>query len=135
VQHQHTGRAGRIENANVGVYLAYAGARGDAMIDRELHPPSCWTEDPERMTAARVPDGITLLTKPALATGMPTRALRTGVPACWWPPTGLWRRPTYAKSRSIKSVGDVLAIGCDRPHRTAAGPVRADELAAELQPS
>lgn len=36
VQRQHTGTAGRIENAQVAVYLAYAGARGHAMIDREL---------------------------------------------------------------------------------------------------
>src|SRR6476620_9981158 len=68
VQRQYTGTAGRIENAQVAVYLAYAGARGHAMIDRELYLPSCWTADPERMAAAGVPDDITFLTKPALAT-------------------------------------------------------------------
>src|SRR3954470_19830252 len=49
VQRQYTGTAGRIENAQVAVYLAYTGARGHAMIDRELYLPSCWTADPERM--------------------------------------------------------------------------------------
>ena len=34
VQRQYTGTAGRIENAQVAVYLTYAGARGHAMIDR-----------------------------------------------------------------------------------------------------
>jgi len=53
------------------------------MIDRELYLPICWTEDPGRMAAAGVPDDIEFLTKPALATGMLTRALRAGVPARW----------------------------------------------------
>src|SRR3954464_568658 len=68
VQRQYTGTAGRIENAQVAVYLAYTGARGHAMIDRELSLPSCWTADPERMAAAGVPDDMEFLTKPALAT-------------------------------------------------------------------
>jgi SRSO17 transposase len=53
------------------VYLVYVGARGHAMIDRELYLPSSWTEDPQRRDAAGVPDDITFLTKPALATGVP----------------------------------------------------------------
>lgn len=36
LQRQYTGTAGRIENAHVAVDLTYAGARGHAMIDREL---------------------------------------------------------------------------------------------------
>ena len=52
VQRQYTGTAGRIENAQVAVYLAYAGARGHAMIDRELYLPKSWTNDP---SAARRP--------------------------------------------------------------------------------
>lgn len=65
VQRQYTGTAGRIENAQVAVYLAYAGARGHALIDRELYLPRCWTADPGRMAAAGVPDDIEFLTKPA----------------------------------------------------------------------
>lgn len=58
-QRQYTGTAGRIENAQVAAYLAYAGARGQALIDRELylpHLPRCWTDDPERLVEAGVPD-------------------------------------------------------------------------------
>jgi SRSO17 transposase len=36
VQRQYTGTAGRIENAQVAVYLLYARDAGHAMIDREL---------------------------------------------------------------------------------------------------
>ena len=39
VQRQYTATAGRIENAQVAVYLAYAGRRGHAAIDRELYLP------------------------------------------------------------------------------------------------
>jgi SRSO17 transposase len=36
VQRQYTGTAGRIENAQVAVYLVYASGAGHAVIDREL---------------------------------------------------------------------------------------------------
>jgi SRSO17 transposase len=48
VQRQYTGTAGRIENAQAAVYLAYAGERGHAFIDRELYLPSSWTSDDQR---------------------------------------------------------------------------------------
>ena len=53
VQRQYTGTAGRIENAQVAVYLTYAGARGHAMIDRELYLPKSWTEDPRPLRRGR----------------------------------------------------------------------------------
>ena len=133
VQRQYTGTAGRIENAQVAVYLAYAGARGHAIIDRELYLPSCWTADPERMAAAGVPEDITFLTKPALATGMLTRALRAGVPARWVAADEVYGAdPGLRGELEAQRVGYVLAIGCDRRIRTAARPIRADELAAGL---
>ncbi len=39
VQRQYTGTAGRIENAQVAVYLVYATDAGHAVIDRELYLP------------------------------------------------------------------------------------------------
>ncbi|BCL28669.1 hypothetical protein GCM10017557_35280 [Streptomyces aurantiacus] len=36
VQRQYTGTAGRIDNAQVAVYLVHAGIRGHAAVDREL---------------------------------------------------------------------------------------------------
>lgn len=55
VQRQCAGTAGRIENAQVAVYLTYAGARGHAMIDRELYLPKSWTGDPDRCAEAGCP--------------------------------------------------------------------------------
>ena len=55
VQRQYTGTAGRIENAQVGVYLVYAATAGHAFIDRALYLPRSWTEDPDSCRAAGVP--------------------------------------------------------------------------------
>ena len=63
------------------VYLAYAGERGHAFIDRELYLPNSWTNDDQRCAAAGVPTDIEFATKPALATGMIIRTLNAGVPA------------------------------------------------------
>jgi SRSO17 transposase len=56
VQRQDTGTAGRIENAQVAVYLVYATDAGHAMIDRDLYLPQGWIDDPARCRAACIPD-------------------------------------------------------------------------------
>lgn len=83
VQRQYTGTAGRIENAQVAVFLVYAGKRGHAAIDRELYVPRCWIQDRARCTAAGIPEQTAFATKPALAARMITRALDSGVAARW----------------------------------------------------
>jgi SRSO17 transposase len=133
VQRQYTGTAGRIENAQVAVYLTYAGARGHAMIDRELYLPKSWTDDPHRLADAGVPDDVEFATKPALATGMLTRALQAGVPARWVAGDEVYGAdPGLRTECELHRIGYVLAIGCDRRIPTTAGPIRADELAAGL---
>jgi len=133
VQRQYTGTAGRIENAQVAVYLTYAGARGHAMIDRELYLPRSWTVNPQRCEVAGVPDDIEFLTKPALATGMLTRALNAGVPARWVAGDEVYGAdPALRAELEFLQVGYVLAIGCDRRVPTGAGLVRADAVTAEL---
>jgi SRSO17 transposase len=83
VQRQYTGTAGRVENAQVAVYLSYAGRGGHALIDRELYLPQSWVRDRARCATAGIPDGTMFATKPALARRMITRALDAGVPAAW----------------------------------------------------
>lgn len=83
VARQYTGTAGRIENAQVGVFLAYASRHGTAFIDRALYLPREWTDDPDRCRAAGVPEGTAFATKPAQARAMLERAFAAGVPAAW----------------------------------------------------
>jgi SRSO17 transposase len=83
VARQYSGTAGRIENSQIGVFLAYATAVGRTLIDRELYLPKAWTEDRDRCREAGVPDEVEFATKPELAIRMLTRALEAGVPAGW----------------------------------------------------
>ncbi|WP_432159284.1 IS701 family transposase, partial [Streptomyces sp. bgisy153] len=75
VQRQYTGTSGKIDNCQLGVFLAYASARGRALIDRELYLPISWIEDPGRRTDAKIGEEVTFRTKPALARAMLERAL------------------------------------------------------------
>jgi DDE superfamily endonuclease len=83
VKRQYTGTAGRVDNAEVAVYLVFATDAGHAVVDRELYLPRSWTDDPERCRAAGMPDQVGFATKPELATAMICRALDAGVPAAW----------------------------------------------------
>lgn len=78
VQRRYGGTAGRIENCQVGVFLALAGSRGRALIDRELYLPESWRADRGRCRAAGIPDDRAFATKPALAMRMLGRALDAG---------------------------------------------------------
>jgi SRSO17 transposase len=83
VQRQYTGTAGKVENAQVAVYLTYSTPAGHALIDRELYLPESWTGDPGRCAAAGIPEGTAFATKPELALRMVGRALDAGTPAGW----------------------------------------------------
>src|SRR5919107_4469607 len=83
VARQYTGTAGRIENSQVGVFLAYGSRRGHALIDRRLYLPEAWAADAERRRAAKIPGDVGFLTKPELAREMVARALDAGVPCGW----------------------------------------------------
>jgi SRSO17 transposase len=83
VQRQYSGTAGRIENCQVGVFLAYASHKGRALVDRELYLPKEWASDVDRRAEAHVPAKVGFQTKPQLAQAMLARALDAGVPAGW----------------------------------------------------
>src|SRR3954447_4924687 len=67
VARQYSGTAGRIENAQTGVFLTYASAKGHALIDRELYLPEAWCNAPEKRAEPAIPDEVAFATKPALA--------------------------------------------------------------------
>ncbi len=83
VARQYTGTAGRIENAQVGVFLAYASRHGTAFLERALSLPKEWTDDPDRCKKAGIPEGTTFATKTEQARSMLDRAFKAGVPAAW----------------------------------------------------
>src|SRR5262245_56848174 len=83
VARQYSGTAGRVENCQIGVFLAYASARGHALLDRALYLPKEWTADRARCAQAGIPPERPFATKPALARCMLERAFGAGMPATW----------------------------------------------------
>lgn len=83
VSRQYTGSAGKITNCQIGVFATYVSSKGYAFLDRALYLPKSWTDTPERLAAAHVPDDIRFATKPSLATAMIGRALAAEVPFAW----------------------------------------------------
>jgi SRSO17 transposase len=133
VKRQYTGTAGRVENAQVAVYLVYATNAGHAVVDRELYLPRSWTDDPDRLQAAGVPDQVGFATKPALATKMITRALDAGVPAAWVAGDEVYgANPGLRAELEATGVGYVLAAACDHPVRFGGATHRADALLRQV---
>ncbi len=79
VARQYSGTAGKIENCQIGVFLAYASLHGHTLVDRELYLPKEWTDDRKRCQIAGIPDDRAFATKPALARHMLQRALDAGL--------------------------------------------------------
>ena len=67
VARQYCGATGKIDNCQVGVYLAYASAAGHTLLDERLYLPEEWAADSKRRQDAGVPDGVVFRTKPELA--------------------------------------------------------------------
>jgi len=67
VRRQHNGRLGKVDNCQVGVFLAYATPAGTALADHRLYLPKEWASDPDRREETRVPEDVQFRTKPELA--------------------------------------------------------------------
>lgn len=114
VKRQDSGTAGRIENSQVGVFLAYAASRGQAFLDRALYLPKEWASDRARRQEAGVPAPVRFATKGQLAQEMLARALVAGVPAAW-----VSGDEVYGDDGALRSWLEahdqpyVLAVSCD----------------------
>ncbi|MGW4559456.1 IS701 family transposase [Streptomyces sp. NPDC004365] len=130
VQRQYTGTAGRIENAQVAVYLVYSSPAGHVAIDRRLYVPRSWTQDPDRCRAAGIPEDLGFATKPALATEMITQALDAGVATEWVTGDEVYGGdPHLSAELERRQVGYVLAVSRKRPIPTRGGVIDAGVLA------
>ncbi len=135
VQRQYTGTAGRIENAQVSVFCAYASPFGRALIDRAVYLPVSWTGDPARCAAAGVPHDVTFATKITLGRRMLDRALDAGVPAAWATADEFYGGDRgLRRDLQARTLGYVLAVA--KSHRVnIGGPLgiaRGDHIANTL---
>lgn len=132
VARQYTGTAGRVENAQVGVFLAYAASDGSrALIDRELYLPEKWTADRPRCRAAGIGDDVPFATKPKLAQDMLDGVVKAGVPFGWFAADEVYgQNPHLRDWLEEQQVSYVMAVPCSQLVTAAAGRKRADGLAA-----
>ncbi|WP_413230047.1 IS701 family transposase [Kitasatospora herbaricolor] len=139
VQRQYTGTAGRIENTQVGVFLAYASSRGRALIDRRLYlPDASWCQDAGRRIRAGVPEQSQFATKPTLAGQMIAAALDAGVGVSWVTGDEAYGQdPSLRALLESRGIGYVLAVACSTRVRINQGrtAARADAVANRLPAS
>jgi SRSO17 transposase len=135
VQRQYTGTAGKVENCQIGTFLAYASVRGRALIDRELYLPQSWTTDRDRCRAAAIPDEAGFATKPEQARIMIERAVAAGVPFAWFTADEAYgQNPGLRGWLEQQDIAYVMATRCD--DEVPAGlrtSCRVDELIARLR--
>jgi SRSO17 transposase len=70
VARQWCGRLGKVENCQVGVYMAYASRSEHAIVNMRLYLPEEWTKNRSRCKAAGVPKTIEFCTRHELALEM-----------------------------------------------------------------
>ena len=82
VKPQWNGRLGKIDNCQVGIYLAYASRKEHALVDERLFLPEDWADDEERRGKCGVPEDVRFRTRHELALQM-LRAHRKRLPHAW----------------------------------------------------
>jgi SRSO17 transposase len=133
VQRQYSGTAGRTENCQVGVFLAYASRFGHALIDRELYLPQSWTDDPDRCRAAGIPEEAGFTTKPRQAQAMIARAVAAGVPFAWFTADEAYGQAKWLRAwLEDQDICYVMAIRRSDTLTMPEGERRADDLIAAV---
>jgi SRSO17 transposase len=134
VARQYSGTAGKVENCQIGVFLAYATPRGRAFLDRALYlPEEEWAQDESRREAAGVPEEAEFATKGELARKMLQRAFEAEVPASWVTADEVYGNDGKLRRwlREQRGVSYVMAVSRSRSLPGMLGCRRAEEVASE----
>jgi SRSO17 transposase len=137
VQRQYSGTAGRRENCQVGVFVAYSSlvpAQTQVLLDRELYLPADWASDLPRRREAGVPDDVVFATKPELAQRMLARVRAAGLPAAWVTGDSVYGgsgplRAWLEEQRQPYVLASAKNDGVDVPYGKTARHVSAQEIA------
>ena len=82
VARQWCGRAGKVDNCQVGVYLGYVSRKEQALVDTRLYLPQEWTKDRPRCRKAGIPKEVRFQTRHEQALDM-LRRHRGALPHAW----------------------------------------------------
>lgn len=132
VGRQYTGSAGKITNCQIGVFASYVSRHGHAFIDRALYLPKAWTDDPERLAAAHVPDNVRFATKPALALTMIERAIASNVPFSWVAADSVYGVGDIEMALKRAAKGYVLGVSANHPFRSWDKPLTVAGTAKDI---
>ncbi|MDQ5854481.1 MAG: IS701 family transposase [Chloroflexota bacterium] len=139
VKRQYCGTAGKRENCQVGVFLAYASPTGRPFLDRELYLPEEWATDAERRKEAGVPEAVTFATKPDIARQMLKRAVDAQVPAGWVTGDSVYGSASQLRrDLTVRRVPYVLGVTSQHGvlvwHNAVPYPIQVGELVATVGP-
>jgi SRSO17 transposase len=137
VARQWCGRLGKVDNCQVGVFLAYAATAGYAPLDRRLYLPEDWAGDSARREKCHVPPEVEFREKWQIALDLLDRSL-PGLPHGWITGDDEFGRPAeFRAALRLRRERYVLDVPCNttvrdlerrRPPRKEAGVGRKREV-------
>ena len=101
VARQWCGRLGKVDNCQVGIYVAYAGKGSCAIVDERLYLPRAWAIDPVRRAKAKVPARVTFQKPWVLADEM-LRQVGQRLPHKWTVADSEYGRSSLFRDRLAK---------------------------------
>jgi SRSO17 transposase len=137
VARQWCGRLGKVDNCQVGVFLAYAASKGYAPLDRRLYLPEDWAEDKAKRVKCHVPLAVKFQEKWQIGLGLLDRSL-PGLDHGWITGDDEFGRAAEFRA-ALRQRGEryVLDVPCNttmrdlerrRPRRRQAGRGRKREV-------
>ena len=117
VDHQYCGSVGKVANAQVGVYLAYASRKGYTLLDGQLFVPAKWFSEAyaDKRVATELPATLELKSKPEIALELLTRAVARGhLPGRWLAADALYgNSPAFRDGVAALKLCYMTAVSCD----------------------
>jgi SRSO17 transposase len=98
VARQYCGRLGKVDNCQIGVYLAYSTPRGFTLLDGDLYLPKDWAADRARRKKTYVPKTVRFRTNWEIADDLIQR-VSPHVPHSWIVGDDEYGRPTEFRDR------------------------------------
>lgn len=98
VARQWCGRLGKVDNCQIGIFLAYSSPRGITLLDGDLYLPKEWASDPARREATYVPHDVKFKTSWQLADALLQR-VGPQVPHAWIVGDDEFGRPSAFRDR------------------------------------
>jgi SRSO17 transposase len=120
VARQYCGRLGKIDNCQIGIYLAYSTPRGFTLLDTDLYLPESWAGDAARRAKAHVPPDVEFRTNWQIADDLIKR-LSPHVPHAWIVGDDEYGRPTeFRDGLADRGERYLLEVPCNTSVRRPA---------------